>query len=156
MFSTYSPVFCCLSTRGPDVSHTSLRFLYIFDDPGLLCVVAKRWTQKTFGKLIQETDSDTIIVAVLFKPSTMVWKLFWKSILIFMHLNFHEMYHKYCMKYELRTPTESFFQKSQTFGLGKTNWAEIFWDIWGIFSETILPLWVPCPRENVLGCQGRK
>ena len=31
-------------------------------------VVAKRSTQKTLGKLIQETDSDTIIVAELFKP----------------------------------------------------------------------------------------
>ena len=36
MFSTYSPLFCCLSTRGPDISHPSLRFLYIFGDPGLL------------------------------------------------------------------------------------------------------------------------
>ena len=37
MFSTYSPLFCCLSTRGPDGSHPSLRFIYIFGDPGLLC-----------------------------------------------------------------------------------------------------------------------
>ena len=37
MFSTYSPIFCCLSTRGPDVSHPSLRFLYFFGNPGLLC-----------------------------------------------------------------------------------------------------------------------
>ena len=39
MFSTYSPLFCCLSTRGPDVSHPSLRFLYIFGDPGLLLIL---------------------------------------------------------------------------------------------------------------------
>ena len=38
MFSTCSTVFCCLSSRGPDVSQASLRFLYIFGDPGLLCV----------------------------------------------------------------------------------------------------------------------
>jgi hypothetical protein len=28
-----------------------------------------------------------------------------------------------------------FFQKSQTFGLGLTNWAEKFWGIWGIFGR---------------------
>ena len=41
MFSTCPPLFCCLSTRGPDVSSRfslSLRFLYISGDPGLLCV----------------------------------------------------------------------------------------------------------------------
>jgi hypothetical protein len=27
--------------------------------------------------------------------------------------------------------------KSQTSGLGQTNWADKFWDIWGIFSQTI-------------------
>ena len=37
----------------------------------------------------------------------------------------------------LRTPRESFFQKSQTFRLGQTNWAESFWGIWGIFGWTI-------------------
>ena len=40
MFSTYSPLFCCLSTRGPDVSHPTLRFLYNFGNPGLLCATA--------------------------------------------------------------------------------------------------------------------
>ena len=35
------------------------------------------------------------------------------------------------------TPRENFFQKSQTFGLGQTNWAEFFWGIWGIFGQTI-------------------
>ena len=28
-----------------------------------------------------------------------------------------------------------FFRKSQTFGLGQTNWAEKFWGIWGIFGR---------------------
>ena len=55
----------------------------------------------------------------------------------------------------LRTPRESFFQKFEAFGLGQTNWAEIFWGIWGIFGKTIstiLALWVPgCPWENVSG-----
>ena len=44
MFSTFSTFSCCLSDRGPDVlscffffSHPSLRFLYIFDNSGLLC-----------------------------------------------------------------------------------------------------------------------
>ena len=27
--------------------------------------------------------------------------------------------------------------KSRTFGLGQTNWADKFWGIWGIFSQTI-------------------
>ena len=45
MFSTYSPLFCCLSTRGPDVSHPSLRLLYIFSNPGLLCGVHSISTQ---------------------------------------------------------------------------------------------------------------
>ena len=52
-------------------------------------------------------------------------------------------------------PERALFQKSQTFGLGQTNWAYIFWGIWGIFGQTIsaiLALWVPCPWENVLGC----
>jgi hypothetical protein len=41
-----------------------------------------------------------------------------------------------------------FSLKSQTFGLGQTNWADKFWGIWGIFgyiSALILVLWVPCP-----------
>ena len=62
----------------------------------------------------------------------------------------------YNTKHGLRTPRESFFfQKSRTFGLGQTFWAEIFWGIWGIFGQTIktiLALWVPCSWENVLGC----
>ena len=48
----------------------------------------------------------------------------------------------------------AFFQKLETFGFGQTNWAEIFWGIWGIFDQTIstiLALWVPCPWENVAG-----
>ena len=52
----------------------------------------------------------------------------------------------------LRTPRESFFQKFEAFGLGQTNWAEIFWGIWGIFGQTIstiLTLWVPCSWENI-------
>ena len=31
------------------------------------------------------------------------------------------------------TQRELFFQKSETFGLGQTNWAQIFWGIWGIY-----------------------
>ena len=34
-------------------------------------------------------------------------------------------------------PEKAFFQKSWTFGLGQTFWAEIFWGIWGIFGWTI-------------------
>ena len=52
------------------------------------------------------------------------------------------------------TPRELFFQKSETFGLGQTYWAEILWGIWTIFGQiisTILALWVPCPWENVSG-----
>ena len=52
-------------------------------------------------------------------------------------------------------PERASFQKSQTFGLGQTNWAEIFWGIWGIFGQTISTiwaLWVPCQWENVSGC----
>ena len=30
------------------------------------------------------------------------------------------------MAHGLQTPRETFFQKSQTFGHGQTNWAEIF------------------------------
>ena len=40
MFSTYSFLFCCLSTRGPEVSHPSWRFLYTFGNPGRLCAAA--------------------------------------------------------------------------------------------------------------------
>ena len=29
--------------------------------------------------------------------------------------------------------------KSRTFGLGQTNWADKFWDIWGVFRQTIVP-----------------
>ena len=46
------------------------------------------------------------------------------------------------------------FSKIWNFGLGQTNWAEIFWGIWNIFGQTIstiLALWVPCPWENVAG-----
>ena len=32
-------------------------------------------------------------------------------------------------------PERVFFRKSQTFGLGQTNWAENFGDIWGIFGR---------------------
>ena len=34
-------------------------------------------------------------------------------------------------------PERASFQKFETFGLGQTNWAEIFQGIWGIFSQTI-------------------
>ena len=34
-------------------------------------------------------------------------------------------------------PERAFFQKSWTFGLGQTFWAEFFWGIWGIFGRTI-------------------
>ena len=39
----------------------------------------------------------------------------------------------------LRTPNEAFLSssKSQTFRLGQTNWADKFWGIFGIFSQTI-------------------
>ena len=36
-----------------------------------------------------------------------------------------------------RTLRESFFKKSQTFGLEQTNRAEIFWGIWCIIGQTI-------------------
>ena len=34
-------------------------------------------------------------------------------------------------------PERAFFQKFKTFGLGQTNWAEIFGGILGISSQTI-------------------
>ena len=34
-------------------------------------------------------------------------------------------------------PERALFQKSRTFGLGQTFWAENFWGIWGIFGRTI-------------------
>ena len=38
------------------------------------------------------------------------------------------------LQHGLRTPRERFFfQKSETFWLGQTNWAQIFWGIWGIY-----------------------
>jgi hypothetical protein len=37
----------------------------------------------------------------------------------------------------LRTPRESFFRKSQNFGLGQTLWAKKFGGIWGIFGRFI-------------------
>ena len=51
-------------------------------------------------------------------------------------------------------PERAVFQKFETFGLGQTNWAEIFWGIWGISGQsikTILALWVPCPMADVAG-----
>ena len=52
--------------------------------------------------------------------------------------------HFYDHNYGLRTPNEAFFlSKSQTFGLGETNWAEIFWDILGTYFQPIYlhPFW---------------
>jgi hypothetical protein len=34
-------------------------------------------------------------------------------------------------------PMKPFSLKSQTFGLGQTNWADKFWGIWGIFGRII-------------------
>ena len=34
-------------------------------------------------------------------------------------------------------PERAFLRKSQTFGLGQTNWAENFGGIWGIFDQFI-------------------
>ena len=51
-------------------------------------------------------------------------------------------------------PERASFEKFKTFGLGQTNWAEIFWGILGIFGQSIssiLTLWVPCPWKNVAG-----
>ena len=33
-------------------------------------------------------------------------------------------------------PERAFLQKSETFGLGQTNWAENIGGIWGIFGQT--------------------
>ena len=33
-------------------------------------------------------------------------------------------------------PMKPFSLKSQTFGLGQTNWANKFWGIWGIVGQT--------------------
>ena len=63
------------------------------------------------------------------------------------------------LSHGLWTPRESFFFKLETFGLRQTKWAEIFWGIWVIFSQTIstiLVLWVPCPWENVAGSFSNK
>ena len=34
-------------------------------------------------------------------------------------------------------PMKPFSSKSQTFGIGQTNWTDKFLDIWGIFGQTI-------------------
>ena len=40
--------------------------------------------------------------------------------------------------HRLRTPRQRlFFLKSQTFGLGQTNWTENVWGIWNIFTRFI-------------------
>ena len=39
-----------------------------------------------------------------------------------------------------------FSLKSRSFGLGQTNWADKFWDIWDIFSQTIL--WIKTKDLN--------
>ena len=44
------------------------------------------------------------------------------------------------MAHGLQTPRETFFQKSQTFGHGQTNWVKIFWDIWGTLGQTTAPI----------------
>ena len=36
-------------------------------------------------------------------------------------------------------PESVFFRKSQTFGLGQTNWAKKFGGIWGTLGQTISP-----------------
>ena len=59
----------------------------------------------------------------------------------------------------LRTPDEDFFSsKSQTFGLGQTNWPDTFWVIWGIFGRyisthfgTVSPLSMFSIKNRVLG-----
>ena len=38
---------------------------------------------------------------------------------------------------DIGRPMKPFLLKSQTFGLGQTNWANKFWGIWGIFGQTI-------------------
>jgi hypothetical protein len=44
----------------------------------------------------------------------------------------------YLLQHGLRTAEEAFFSsKTQTFGLGQTNWADKFWGIWGIFGQFI-------------------
>ena len=40
------------------------------------------------------------------------------------------------LSHGLRTPNEPFSRKYRTFGLGQTNWADKFWSIWGILSQT--------------------
>ena len=47
-------------------------------------------------------------------------------------------------------PERAFFQKSQTFGLGQTNWANTFWDILGIFGQTTAPILALSPLPMVL------
>ena len=50
--------------------------------------------------------------------------------------NSSDTFGRYSWKHGLRTPRESFFQKSWT-DIGQTFWAETFWGIWGIFGRTI-------------------
>ena len=51
-------------------------------------------------------------------------------------------FHSKCLRYySISWTTEAqwslFTLKSRTFGLGKTNWADKFWSIWGFFGRTI-------------------
>ena len=64
-----------------------------------------------------------------------------RSILRITHLQVKFTCH--CLTFILSTdyghPERAFFQRFETFGLGQTNWAEIFWDI-GVFSAKLQAL----------------
>ena len=49
----------------------------------------------------------------------------------------HHISEKKDLLYDFERPMKPFASKSQTFGLGRTIWADKFWVIWGIFGQFI-------------------
>ena len=93
------------------------------------CVRAFKWRIRDCTNLLVGMHDDFYVWTL--DQWSSIHPILWRDIeehLVFeVRLLFDRCFHG------LRTPRESF----QTFGLGQTNWAEKFGDIWGVFSRFI-------------------
>ena len=60
-----------------------------------------------------------------------------KNIDVLWVVRFLEWHYRTILNTHYGQQERAFFGKSQTFGLGQTNWAQIFWGILGIFEQFI-------------------
>ena len=115
-----------------------------------LCVLILVGTQRLFEKFVQgrRLRKGPLYSILALLPSScqkLALKISWMDPFFAMNVtnnSLTQMLHLMCLLFSICIftdyghPKRAFFQKSQTFGLWQTFWAEIFWGIWGILVQT--------------------